>query len=139
MKNKEILICDDQDIFIEKFKKNHNGAYTINVERDITNVLNRINEHLPDIVLLDLYHPKDNLVDFNIRKLKAEEELKKLDVQIDITKEAVESAWEPLGLEILEDIRKHFDAKQLPVIIYTQRGFSLVLLPYAATILKWRF
>lgn len=50
----------------------------------------------------------------------------KLDVQIDITKEAVESAWEPLGLEILEDIRKHFDAKQLPVIIYTQRGFSLL-------------
>jgi hypothetical protein len=126
MKPNEILICDDQDIYIKNFIENHKDAFKITSEADIHKVFTRINEKKPDVLLIDLYHPKDNLPDFEVRKSIANEELKNLDKQILITKKAVDNVWVPLGIDILEQVRAKFDAEDLPVIIYTQRGFILV-------------
>lgn len=126
MKRLRVLYCDDQQKFITAFKENHGKEMDILEENNISNVLKRIAESKPDLVLLDLYHPKDNKTDFEQRKNAANEELENLNKQIEKTKDAVNATWKPLGIEILEDIRKKYNSRKLPVIIYSQRGLFLL-------------
>lgn len=126
MKRIEVLICDDQNRFIEDFRNNHKNHYDIREISDIRELIDRLNEKKPDVVLLDLYHPKDCNSNFEERRLNAEEELKKLDKQIISTKKAVDLVWEPIGLDILKDIRKNSQTTDLPVLIYSQRGLVLL-------------
>lgn len=126
MNKPDVLICDDQQRFIDEFKKNHFNHYNIREVNDINKLITRIDENKPSIVLLDLYHPKDSNPDFGIRKQNAELELKNLDKQIEITRQAVNNVWEPIGLDILKVIRDKYSSKELPVLIYSQRGLVLM-------------
>ena len=126
MNKTDVLICDDQQRFIDEFKKNHFKHYNIREVNDINKLLKRIVEHKPNIVLLDLYHPKDSNSDFDTRKQRAEQELKNLDKQIETTRQAVDNVWEPIGLDVLKDIRTKYSSKELPVLIYSQRGLVLM-------------
>lgn len=128
MTRKRILLCDDQDKFIKQFKANHSDYYDIVPVRDIRCVLDKIQDMtpLPDIVLLDLYHPISEDEGFEQRREAAENELAKLKEQIRQTKQAVDVTWCPLGLDILRDIRKKYSARRLPVVIYSQRGLFLL-------------
>lgn len=126
MKRKRVLICDDQDKFLDAFKKNHGENFDILEVKDISKLIERIDESKPDLVLLDLYHPKDNKDDFEIRRSNAEFELSNLNVQIQRTRNAVDATWIPLGLDVLNDIRKKYSSRKLPVIIYSQRGLLLL-------------
>lgn len=126
MPRKNILICDDQKRFINTFRENHSEYYDIREELDIRKLLDRIEDNKPDLILLDLYHPKDDNEDFESRRQNAEIELQNLNVQIQKTRDAVDATWTPLGLEILEDIREKYSARDLPVIIYSQRGLFLL-------------
>jgi CheY-like chemotaxis protein len=80
----------------------------------------------PDLLLLDLYHPRIDGEDFEQKQEIAEQELAKLDEQIKITKAAVEEVWSPAGLDVLKNIRQDFNAEELPIIIYSQRGLFLL-------------
>ncbi len=128
MEKKRVLICDDQDRFIEQFRKQHADFYDITAVRDIRQVLDKLHgmSPLPDIVLLDLYHPISEDEGFEKRRQAAEAELEKLNEQIDRTKRAVDATWHPLGLDILKDIRSEYTARRLPVVIYSQRGLFLL-------------
>ena len=126
MNKTDVLICDDQQRFIDDFKNNHSNHYDIHEVNDINKLIKRIGEVKPNIVLLDLYHPKDSNYDFDERREKAEQELINLDKQIEITKQAVNSVWEPIGLDMLKDIRAKYSSKELPVVIYSQRGLILM-------------
>ncbi|WP_347489248.1 hypothetical protein ABDB91_18755 [Desulfoscipio sp. XC116] len=125
---RDVLICDDQQVFIEEFKQRHGGYYEIQEVNDVGMLVDKLCDmkHLPDLLLLDLYHSQTRGEDFDPKREVAEQELARLDEQIKITKEAVEAAWEPVGLEILKDIRQNFSAEELPVIIYSQRGLFLL-------------
>jgi CheY-like chemotaxis protein len=128
MDRKRVLICDDQERFIEQFKKNHSDYFDITPVRDVRQVIDELHgmKTLPDIVLLDLYHPTNEDEGFEVRRQKAEAELKKLNMQIDNTKRAVDATWQPLGIEILADIRREYTPQSLPVVIYSQRGLFLL-------------
>lgn len=129
MRRKRILICDDQERFIEQFKANHQTHYDITQVSNIGAVISQIHDMkpLPDLVLLDLYHPREGKSPtFHERQQKAEEELAKLNDQIYKTKEAVDKTWCPQGLKVLEDIRREYSARRLPVVIYSQRGLFLL-------------
>lgn len=125
---RDVLICDDQQVFIEEFKQRHGQYYEIREVNDVGMLVDRLHDmkHLPDLLLLDLYHPRAQGEDFEQKREVAEQELANLDEQIKITKAAVEAAWNPVGLEILKDIRQDFSAEELPVIIYSQRGLFLL-------------
>lgn len=125
---KNVMICDDQQVFIDKFKEEHKDYYTVEEVNDVRVLTNRLHnmKRLPDVLLLDLYHPQVQGEDFDQKRDEAEKELVKLNEQVKVTKKAVEKVWEPLGLSILKDIRKDFKAEQLPVIIYSQRGLFLL-------------
>lgn len=128
MERKRVLICDDQDRFIDQFKKNHSEYFDIIAVHDIRQIIDRLHDMkpLPDIVLVDLYHPYNEDDGFQIRRQTAEAELTKLNEQIDITKKAVDATWQPLGLKILGDIRNEYTPQRLPVVIYSQRGLFLL-------------
>lgn len=123
-----VMLCDDQARFRETFIHSHQNHYEIITVDDSAILLDKINQlkTLPDIVLLDLYHPKDDNPDFEQRRLKAEEELTKLDQQIEIANQAVLATWEPHGLDVLRAIRQQYPAPKLPIAIYTQKGMILL-------------
>lgn len=125
---KRILICDDQPRFITEFKKRYSQDYEIEVVDDVRKVTATLQSRrqLPDLLMLDLYHPLAVDEEFEQRRQVAERELLRLDEQVKKTKEAVELTWAPLGAKVLQDLRKHYGAEELPVIMYSQRGLFLL-------------
>ena len=123
---KYVLYCDDKEKWIKRFKENHESYYHIRGITDIRELLDALKEKKPDIVLLDLFHPRDRGADFEKRASDGEIEMKNLDIQIEKTKKAVYDAWTPWGIHLLEEIRKKYSARQLPVVIYTEHGMSLL-------------
>ena len=51
----------NQERFIKEFSENHDKHYDIHKVEDIGDLIKRIKylKIIPDILLLDLYHPKD--------------------------------------------------------------------------------
>ncbi len=128
MAKKRVLICDDQPKFIEDFRKNHGSYYEVMVISDIRDVIERLHDmkKLPDLVLLDLFHPISDDTEYSKKIEIAEQELEKLRQQIENTKQAVNAAWQPLGIDILRDIRREYKSQRLPIIIYSQTGQILL-------------
>lgn len=119
MPRKRILICDDQQKFIDAFKDAHRDHYKIEEETDIRKLIERIEGNVPDLILLDLYHPKDDKKDFVRRLEEAEKQLAKLDEQIETTKSVVKNAWDSLGIKALKQIKMKYD---IPIVIFSQTG-----------------
>jgi len=122
-----ILYVDDQQRFLEQFVGDHLERFEVEVERDISNVLpllrSRRRRELPDLLLLDLYHDIDSEGDGRQERVEeAEAALRELGSVLDRVEEKVDRAWEPVGLDVLEEIRKHFTPRRLPIMIYSQRG-----------------
>lgn len=128
MKKTTVVYCDDQKRFIDEFTARHGQRYDIIPVDDSCQLLGTLSDmkRLPDIVLLDLYHPREDVSDYEERRLAAEVELEKLDQQVDKTREAVLNAWEPRGLDILKQLRGKYASDELPIVMYTQRGLVLL-------------
>ena len=128
MKMKTIVYCDDQARFREQFLERHRDHYDIilvNDTRDLLVTLDKL-KILPDLVLLDLFHPREDDPEFEERVARAEASLADLDRQIEETGRIVHEAWEPSGLDILKLIRQKYSVRKLPVVIYTQKGLVLL-------------
>lgn len=128
MNKKVIVYCDDQQRFLDQFMERHRSYYDIipvNDARDLLKTVEQLKK-LPDLVLLDLYHPREDGADFKQKVAAAEESLSKLDQQILETKHAVENAWEPSGLEVLKLLRMKYTPNSLPVVMFSQKGLILL-------------
>jgi hypothetical protein len=83
---------------------------------------------LPDLVLLGLFYKRED-VDSEQQK-EVDKKLRELEDEIEKFSEIVRPARDALGLRILEDIRrsasKRPELEQLPVLLYTRRGISLL-------------
>ena len=130
MNKRSVVYCDDQQLFLDQFRNRHDQYYEIddvNDTRELAELL-KPPADLPDLVLLDLYHPRDNEPDFEERRKAAVDSLTKLDEQIEETNQAVLAAWEPRGLELLKLLRVDYGypPEKLPIVIYTQKGLLLL-------------
>lgn len=126
---RKVLICDDQQRFLDEFSRRHKGHYEITTLFGSENLLDYLksSDEFPDIVLLDLYFPIDETADdFDMKVAAAEAELAKLDQQIRTTKAAVSAVWAPDGIALLKEIREKWGPSKLPVVIYTQKGLLLL-------------
>lgn len=123
-----ILYCDDQAKFREKFERDHATHYAITTCADVGALSNLIANmrKLPDLLLLDLYHPRATGSEQAANEVAAEASLDQLDGQIEITKRAVLEAWTPAGLEMLRTLRQAYPAEVLPIALYTQKGLLLL-------------
>jgi CheY-like chemotaxis protein len=128
MEKKVIVYCDDQKRFIDEFIQRHGSYFDILPVADTRDLLKSIEQlkKPPSLVLLDLYHPREDDANYAEKATLAEESLAKLDAQIEETNKAVLNAWEPTGLEILKLIRQKYPQEKLPIAIYTQKGLMLL-------------
>ncbi|MFC1583713.1 hypothetical protein ACFL4U_03410, partial [Candidatus Neomarinimicrobiota bacterium] len=128
MKRKpRILYCDDQERFLEDFIRRHDSDFEIDTTTDITNVFQLLKEKKtrPDLVVLDLYHPRDINAQSELAA-SANEKLQELSEKISEVKGFVDEAWSPDGIDILREIRERYPVHKVPVLIYTQRGLFLL-------------
>ncbi|HSS33968.1 MAG TPA: hypothetical protein VLL27_11870 [Solirubrobacterales bacterium] len=123
----QVFYCDDQDHFREEFLARHGDRFEIETTDDIADVLPTLlskgREGLPDLLLLDLYHeidPQDGDQSDRVREAKVA--LEELDVSIRRAQTRVALAWRPLAVEVAEEVRRHFPAHVLPIMIYSQKG-----------------
>jgi CheY-like chemotaxis protein len=128
MNKKTIVYCDDQQRFRDLFLQRHGSRYDIVTLSDPADLLKTVEQlkKLPDLILMDLYHPRDDDPNHEKKKALAEISLAKLDAQLEETNKAVLSAWEPEGLEVLKLIRGKYSKSELPVVIYSQKGLMLL-------------
>lgn len=122
-----ILYCDDQEGFRERFVKDHAADFDITAVADIGSVIGHLlrADELPSVVLLDLYHPLA-VENFGERAAAANRKLGELHASLKELKRVVDEAWAPAAVPVLQELRRHFSARELPVMIYTQRGLLLL-------------
>jgi CheY-like chemotaxis protein len=123
-----ILYCDDEQEFRDRFISEHEEEFDIEALESITAVASRLRDSskpFPDLLLLDLYHP-DPGEEFAARRDEIQRTLRELNVKIAELKDVVERAMSPVGIDLLEDIRSRHAEHELPVMVYTKRGFLLL-------------
>lgn len=123
----KILYCEDQDRFRDEFLRRHSDQFDVETLGEAKKVLQTLQarRELPDIVLLDLYHPKIT-ENYEEKKDYANRQLAELSEKVHLVKAAVDDAWIPDGVAVLQEVRKHYSARKLPIMIYSQRGLLLL-------------
>lgn len=126
-KKTHVLYYDDQGRYREQFIDRHGGRFRIEVGRDVSDVLpsllGRDRHELPDLLLLDLYHDIDSRGKDQRRLVQqAEAALGELDEMLQRVKSSVDRAWRPVGLDVVEEVRRHFPRHELPIMIFSRRG-----------------
>lgn len=121
-----ILYYDDQEKFQKEFVARHGDRFDIDLANDISDVTRALEERgakLPDLLILDLYHDVDRSdVGQAQRVEEAEAALEELNDLLKRVKVKVDSAWQPAALETLKRVRERFSVRELPILVYSQRG-----------------
>lgn len=121
-----ILYYDDQEKYRRKFIARHGERFDIDPADDISDVLRTLEERhreLPDLLVLDLYHDIDRSDTAQAQRVtEAETALEELNSMLRRVKTKVDSAWQPAALETLRRVRERFSARELPIMVYSQRG-----------------
>jgi hypothetical protein len=128
-----VLYCDDNKKYLQEFRERHREDFDVEVTSDIGGLYNtltsRRRSELPDVLLLDLYHPgSPGELTARQREIHdaAEAKLAALREMIADVREAVNRAWSPEAINVLQELRHVYSANRLPIMIYTQRGLLLL-------------
>ena len=118
-----ILYCDDEEFFRNEFRRRHSNDFQIETVSNIKEIFNKLRQmkKLPDLLLLDLYYPKE-IPNLSEAEKVAKEKIKSFNLNVRELKQFVDAAWEPVGIDALEEIRELYPEKKLPILIYTQGG-----------------
>ena len=124
-----IYYCDDEQEFIDRFSRRH-PHYDVKGFNRVNDLLDYLpqGKSLPDLILLDLYHPKNTQApDYEILKKEAQEALDQISNDLAEVKLTVEKIRDPAGVEALENIKKmKSPIRDIPVAIYTRRGLLIL-------------
>jgi hypothetical protein len=124
---------EDQEDFRADFKRRHKSHFDVEPEADVNeavaDLLSRSRKDLPDLLLLDLYHETDPSLDDEVsrqRVAEAEAAIDDLNGAVRRVKQLVDRAWSPVGIDVAVEIRRHFPAHVLPIMIYSQKGLFIL-------------
>lgn len=124
---------EDQEEFRVKFKSRHRSHFDVETKDDVTtavtDLLGRKRDDLPDLLLLDLYHETDPSLSDEVsrqRVAEAEAAIVDLDNAVRQVKQLVDQAWRPVGIDVAEEVRRHFPSHVLPIMIYSQKGLFIL-------------
>jgi DNA-binding response OmpR family regulator len=79
---KKILLIEDDPFLIDIYRtKFQEEGFSVSIVKDGKDVLNKIKEDIPDVIILDIVLPGSDGFDI-LRDLKSEENLKKIKVVI---------------------------------------------------------
>ncbi len=132
MKNKyNVLFCDDEEAQRQKFLISHNGsAFHITTEANIDILPSNLStmESLPDLLVLDLFHPRPSADPVKAKRLNDEcnktvEEIKTLLAK---ARGQIDPLFAPRAIDMVREIRKYDRLKNLPILLYTRYGIVTV-------------
>lgn len=126
-----ILIADDEEAFRNKFVSKHADCnFSIESLSDIYSLPQRLKdtEKLPDLVIMDLYRTiaEPGTAEAEAANVEVDKLLEKLDVDTEALKVVVNKVKTPAAIKILREIRDIPRLSQIPVLIYTRQGLSLL-------------
>jgi hypothetical protein len=125
-----IFYCDDNPDWISKFKNNHSKEFEIKTITNGTDFEPTLKDLIaqrkePDIILIDLFHPKHNDL---VKQKRMESEglaaITRVTKAIEDARVPIYAAWEAYGLYMLKQARRL--CPDTPIAIYTQQGLSIV-------------
>lgn len=126
-----VLYCDDEQSQRDCFQKAHDGEeFSVEVEGDVDCLPRRLAQatDLPDILVLDLFHPFaeadpseaariNDEVNITLRQIN--------DLMIKARRQAG-ALFAPRAISVLREIRKNPNLATLPVLLYTRYGIWTV-------------
>jgi len=125
-----ILFCDDKLKWTEQFYGRHHEEFDIRTTNDalaFKRGLCAMQEQgeVPDIILIDLYHPNgDPKSDEQIKlEVEGQKAISQLEKDIKKAKNIILKTWSPYGYVLLEQARALCPVT--PVAIYTEQGLTL--------------
>jgi hypothetical protein len=125
-----VFFCDDKKEWTDKFKERHGDNFDIKTTNKGEDFLKELGElvkrrQTPDIILIDLYHPRYTEDEEKQKKLNVEGNaaIKQLEANIEDGKKPILKAWIPLGYLLLERARAM--CPHTPIAIYTEQGLTL--------------
>jgi hypothetical protein len=129
-----ILYCDDKEKWINLFKKRHEEEYTI-ISTDRASELSvKLREMIknkrpPDIILIDLYHPKfDDPAIQEQHNPIGQAAIDKLEAIKKEVRTPINETWDAAGYRMLKDthnILKKAHYESIPIAIYTEQGLTI--------------
>lgn len=135
LRKHHILYVDDKSEWRDNFQQQHGQEYDVTAvasPREFEQQLERMlaEKRLPDLVLIDLYHPRYPNDAEQQAKVNAagEAAIARLEEEGRRAREAILTAWEPYGVTVLEQARQLLDAhgqRDVPLVIYTQQGLTI--------------
>lgn len=128
-----IRYYEDQEDFSTAFADRHKPHFDVEPRADVTKALGDLlsveRGDLPDLVLLDLYHETDPSLSEEIREQRnaeAETAIAELNEAAERLKQLVDRAWKPVGIDVAVELRRHYPAHVLPIMIYSQKGLFIL-------------
>ena len=126
-----IYFCDDKLKWTEQFEERHKKKFDIRTTNDAVEFGRGLKDmvkqgEIPDIILIDLYHPNgDDPASDEQKKLDiiGQAAIAQLDKDIEKVKSTILKAWNPCGYDMLEQAREL--CPNIPIAIYTEHGLTL--------------
>jgi hypothetical protein len=120
-----IFFCDDKKKWTDIFTQRHEKEFeieTTNSSRNFKLILKDLigKGKNPDVILIDLYHPRTEDETIIMAGEAAVEQLK---VAIEDAKKPIHRAWNPDGFKMLKEAREL--CPDTPIAIYTEQGLTL--------------
>lgn len=126
-----VLYCDDEQTQRDKFSKAHHGSdFQVEVEADVDALPRRLSQcaTLPDILVLDLFHPFAEVDPAEAERLNDEVNVTVRqinDLMIKARRQA-DALFAPRAISVLRELRKVPRLQRLPVLLYTRYGICTV-------------
>lgn len=128
---RKILIVDDNPNFLKAFCERHREAFDIQCVTNHGEVLPTLlrlksEDRFPNLLLVDLYYPRDlgsssqEKISLANQKLS---EFSKFECEL---QNLVRRTHEPIGMQIIEEIRRMYNTHELPLLVYTLNGLLML-------------
>ena len=127
----EVLFCDDEAEQRTKFMQKHaNSAFHVTTEGEIESLPRKLASlhRLPDLVVLDLFHPIDSSDPAELARENAKiaERVAEINTAMDRLCREGDYFFKPKAISVLREIRSMPRLADLPVLLYTRYGVSTV-------------
>lgn len=125
-----VVYCDDEASFQSAFQRHSSPEFQITVTKDVHGLPQFLQnmKRLPDLLVLDLYHTVSSPDSDEAKRANDEvdQKLKDVNKAMEELRVPVNKGKRPDGLKYLTQIRKIPKLEDLPVLLYTRQGLSLL-------------
>lgn len=125
-----VLLCEDMDEFSSTFVQQQGRYFDVDICNDVHCLRGYLrdldkNGRLPDLVLLDLFSRRDDVLDdekFRTKRHEVDTDVREICDLLKNTGENARTILSAHGIDYLKDIRKDFPEYKLPILLYSRLG-----------------